>query len=163
MKYDIARLRKKLGLNQKQLSEKLGIRQSFLSAIENGKSPLPSDKESRLMEIVHSENLEEYVISDISKGSVVQNEFNAINETNMFKELLNYFHSQAHKEKDEHHELLHVQLNSYQERNDRLTEKNEALQLKIEGLNDKIEKLRDELLQVRSENLRLKEQLLSLK
>lgn len=166
-RYDIARLRKELGLSQKELAEKLGIRQSFLSSIETGKSPLPANKRPLLMSLCHPHHLDDYIIGAPTPHTGAHGQahpsFIDGNETNMFKELLNYFHEQAHHEKDEHHEQLHMQLNSYQERNDRLTEKNEALQEKIEILNDRIEQLRQELLEVKSENLNLKEQLLNLK
>ena len=44
-RFDIARLRKEKGMSQGELASQLQITQSFLSAIENGKSPLPIEKE----------------------------------------------------------------------------------------------------------------------
>lgn len=166
VKYNIARLRKSLGLNQKELAAKLEIKQSFLSAIENGKSPLPADKERKLANLFPGVNLSDFLerndADSASEGAHSTHRKPVMpSESGMIKELLTYFHSQAHKEKDEHHELLHMQMNSFQERNDRLTEKNEKLQEKNEALAARIDEMRDELLAVRSENLRLKELLMA--
>lgn len=164
MKFDIYRLRKKLNLSQKELADKLGIRQSFLSAIETGKSPLPPDKRRRLSELCAPESIEEYIID--KKGTANSTDHNTtradiVSETNMFKELLNYFHNQAHRNQDEHHEMMHHQMDNLQERNEKLLHKNDMLQEKVERLNTVIDELRENLHAVRTENLKLKEKLIS--
>ena len=162
MRFDIARLRKKLNLNQKELAQKLGIRQSFLSAIETGKSPLPVDKRRILAQLCEPERLEAYIVpDDVPESSVANGNLNLVSETNMLKELLNYFHTQAHRDQDRHHENMHIQLDGYQKRNDVLQAKNDELSAKVGHLNEIIEQLRTELHSTKMENLRLKEILLS--
>lgn len=165
MKLDISGLRKKLHLSQKELADRLGIRQSFLSAIETGKSPLPADKLRRLAEICAPEPIDNYFIVPAAEKdphtAIHQHAGEGVNETSMLKDLLNYFHTQAHRDQDEHHEMMHAQINTYQERNDKLQQRNDLLQEKVEQLNNTIEELRTELHNVRTDNLRLKEILLN--
>ena len=163
MKYDVKAIRKHLRLSQKEMSEKLGIRQSFLSAIETGKSPLPADKAQMLRMMLPDNDIDNFTLqSDTATATPHQTVTILENgETNMFKELLNYFHNQAHREQDEHHINMHRQLDTMQERIDRLTEKNDALVTKNEQLAAKVESLREELHISKTENLRLKELLLS--
>lgn len=162
MRFDLARLRKKLNLSQKELAEKLGIRQSFLSAIETGKSPLPADKRLMLAKLSEPESLEDYIIENSAESTHGHNQqnFGAMSETGMLKELLNYFHTQAHRDQDKHHENMHLQLDSFQHRNDRLQKKNDELTDKIQNLSDLVEQLRTELHSTRTENLHLKELLI---
>lgn len=162
MRFDLARLRRKLQLNQKELAEKLGIKQSFLSAIETGKSPLPMEKRLLLAKLCEPETLDAYIIPDDNREqSLPVHGDSFVTETNMLKELLNYFHTQAHRDQDKHHENMHLQIDSYQQRNDRLQERNDELTEKLASLNELVEKLREELHATRMENLQLKEILLS--
>lgn len=167
VKYDIRSIRKHLDLSQKEMAAELGIRQSFLSAIENGKSPLPKDKAEIIKGMVKPAKISDFLIeTDKNDGKNtgrrgVATPLENSGETDMFKELLNYFHTQAHREQDEHHVNMHKQFDAMQERADRLVEKNDALVSKCELLSAKIESLREELHSAKSENLRLKELLLS--
>lgn len=52
---DLLRLRKRIGMSQRELTEQLHVRPSFLSAIENGRSRLPEEKMEKLKEIAGDE------------------------------------------------------------------------------------------------------------
>lgn len=160
--YDIAGIRKALSLTQKELAEKLGIRQSFLSTVESGKNRLVADKLDRLKELCRDLDIEKFRVDNSmnSTGNNVAAGGIERPEGNMITELLNYFHSQAHKQQNDEHDQLHSQMHVYQDRLDRVIEKNEALQEKIELLTTRIESLREEIFNVKEENLRLKELLL---
>lgn len=164
MRYDVAKLRKELGLNQKELAAAIGIKQSFLSTIENGKSNMPADKLERLALLCQPRSLDDYIMEPADSSSAAdhhQHSHTSQVETLALRDLLNYFHSQAHKEQDEHHAMMHRQLHSLQERNDRLTEKNDHLQQKIEDSQSKLEEVRSELQRAQTEILRLKTLLLN--
>lgn len=103
---DIAQLRKSLGISQNELAQKLQINQSFLSAIENGRSPLPQEKENRLVEIFPDIDLSAFVIDserDASKN------VDDLSESEMINMFLQRFHSQAHRHDDNKHHLEHHQ------------------------------------------------------
>ena len=164
VRYDISRLRKKLGLNQKEMAERLGFRQSFLSSVENGKSPFPADRLALLEKMCEPESLKSYIIEETPAPSAGASVFPpGSKEMNMLSEVLNYFHSQAHREQDGHHEQMHKDMEALQQRNDRLAEKNEALQEKIDILNATIERLREELHQAKGETLELKARILKIR
>ena len=48
---DLQRIRKDFNVTQKALADMLNINQSFLSNIENGRSPLPYDKRQKILEV----------------------------------------------------------------------------------------------------------------
>lgn len=153
-KIDIARLRKDHGMSQCLLAEQLQIKQSFLSAIENGKSSLPSNKRQRLTEIFPEVDLSLYYVES---ESIPENDSMpdvARNEASMLTQLLNYFHAQAHKESDKEHVAMHARVDALQQRNDSLVERNEILQ-------EKLDMLRVEIDALKTENFRLKEILLN--
>ena len=160
-KIDIAKFRKSRSLSQKELAEKLGVKQSFLSAIETGKSPLPSDKMHKLQDIYPDVDFNDYRPDTVNSGNIDNGTFRTDEpgsggETKMLSELLNYFHSQAHKEQDKLNSTLTSQIDSLQAKNDKLLEKNDKLQEKCDNLLEKIELLREELFEVKSENIKLK-------
>lgn len=163
MKYDLTLLRKKLNLRQKDLASMLNIKQSFLSAIENGKSRLPEEKEAMLLSLFDNSVLEEVIVETHSNrgvSQVAQPDMQDTMGTAMIKELLNYFHTQAHRDQDAHHEQMHLQIDEFQERNNQLMKKNDELHDKIDRLSEKIEALNRELYSTRDENLRLKKLLI---
>ena len=59
---DLQRIRKEFGVTQKALADILNINQSFLSNIENGRSPLPPDKREKILETFNITHPEEYTI-----------------------------------------------------------------------------------------------------
>ena len=141
-RYDIARLRKEHGMSQSELAQRIQVKQSFLSAIENGRSPLPADKEQRILELFGLTSLQAYVKPDAPAPEPA--------EGSQFVQLLNEFHTQAHRSSDD---TPADRLTLLEERNYRLTTRNDAL-------NDKIDELRDENERLRHENARLKDLLL---
>lgn len=151
---DIARLRKDHGMSQRVLAEKLQIKQSFLSAIETGKSPLPTNKRLRLAEIFSDVDFCNYYIDgELTPEMDVMPDM-ARNEAGVLTQLLNYFHTQAHKESDKEHLAMHARVDALQQRNDSLVERNEILQ-------EKLDMLRVEIDALKTENFHLKEILLN--
>lgn len=154
---DITRLRKNRGMSQNELSRRLNMTQSFLSAIENGKSPLPPEKESMLLEIFEIPNFDEYLIeTGESSGNKKMDE---LTDSDLFNQLLHRFHRQAHsKEVSHHHHQSHhdriSQLEEYLEslmqRNDKLMQRNEVLAEDNDRLRDEIENLRNEIYRLKS-------------
>ena len=59
---DLQRIRKDFNVTQKALADMLNINQSFLSNIENGRSPLPYDKRQKILEVFNITRPEEYTI-----------------------------------------------------------------------------------------------------
>lgn len=151
---DIARLRKDHGMSQRILAEHLQIKQSFLSAIENGKSPLPTNKRQRLAEIFGDVDLHDYYVDTDTQPDIEQVPDVARNEASMLTQLLNYFHTQAHKESDKEHVAMHARVDTMQQRIDSLVERNEVLQ-------EKLDMLRVEIDTLKTENFRLKEIILT--
>lgn len=85
---DIARLRKDNGMSQNDLAQKLQITQSFLSAIENGKSPLPPEKEARIAEIFGLGSLDDYLIDSRQPEALTKN-LEEMSDSEIFGQLLN--------------------------------------------------------------------------
>lgn len=161
---DIARLRKDNGMSQGELASQLQITQSFLSAIENGKSPLPLEKESKLCEIFGLSNLNDY-----SRGKNEHKDERKVNDmtdSDLFNQLLNRFHKQAHSLEDEtHHHSHHMKIDDLQskldkmfERNDKLMERNEKLSEDNDRLRKELDARRNEIENLRQEIYRLKSQ-----
>lgn len=164
-RFDISRLRKEKGMSQRELANLLQITQSFLSAIENGKSPLPVEKEEKLCEIFKLYNLEEYVIP--KRDTETKREIDELTDTDLFNQLLNRFHRQAHSMEDDHHhhshheeiEALKMKINdlfarndvlfkatqSLMQRNDRLSADNDKLRKEIDNYRGEIDHLRKEI------------------
>ena len=63
---DLSKLRKRAGMSQRELASLLQVRPSFLSAIENGRSRLPEEKQEKIKEIFALDSLEEYMIDDLA-------------------------------------------------------------------------------------------------
>lgn len=134
---DIARLRKDLNMNQNELAQKLQINQSFLSAIENGRSNLPVEKEERLRELFPSVDLGAYCIDERTAYAAVDD----ASEAELIRQFLTRFHKQAHGSDEathhhhEHHERinrLEEQLSTLIESNHRLLERNDELSKRYE-------------------------------
>lgn len=154
---DITRLRKNRGMSQNELSRRLNMTQSFLSAIENGKSPLPPEKEPMLLEIFEIPDFNEYMIeTGESSGNKKMDE---LTDSDLFNQLLHRFHRQAHsKEVSHHHHQSHHErisqledtLESLMQRNDRLMQRNEALAELNDNLREELDKLRNEIYRLKS-------------
>lgn len=164
--FDISRLRKENGMSQNELARHLQMTQSFLSAIENGKSPLPIEKEDKLCEIFGLKNLSEYVVD--KKNESEERRINDMTDSDLFNQLLSRFHRQAHSsEGDHHHHDHHEQIealeekvetlfrrnDSLMERNDRLATDNDRLRRENDDLRNQIESLRKEAYLLKSELL----------
>ena len=161
-RFDISRLRKAKGMSQRELAQELQINQSFLSAIENGKSPLPIEKEERLCEIFDIENLSDFKVK--RKENAVAENLNDLTDSDLFNQLLNRFHRQAHSAEDhlhheEHHQhtkQLEEKLESLFERNERLMERNDRLSSENDRLREEIDNYRREIEKLRTEIYNLK-------
>ncbi|MDE6443749.1 MAG: helix-turn-helix domain-containing protein [Muribaculaceae bacterium] len=141
---DIARLRKRAGMSQRELAEELQVRPSFLSAIENGKSRMPEEKMERLKEIFELDSLEEFMIEDqLSSGATPHTHLG--DQGDYLTQLLNHFHDLAHQRdrNNANFEELYSRIDFLGKRNDRLSER--------------VDNLREEVDRLREENLRLKE------
>lgn len=156
---DLARLRKDLGLSQSELASRLDVRQSFLSAIENGRSPLPADKRARLRELFPETDLSRYARhghDHAAPAAETPIPAEMAFDGNVITQLFNHFHAQLHRESDGAQQALLECVKSLERRNDSLTERNDRLAAYIETLRAEIDALR-------AENYRLKEQLLGQK
>ena len=166
-RFDIARLRKENGLSQGELAGLLQMTQSFLSAIENGKSPLPIEKEERLCEIFNLKNLSHYAIS--KRDDFEKRELKEMTDSDLFNQLLNRFHKQAHSsEEHHHHNSHHERIDELQsridillERNDKLMQRNDRLSADNDNLRREIDGYRDIIENLRTENYDLKLQRLT--
>lgn len=63
-RYDFTKLRKDLKITQKELADKLGLSQGFLSSVENGRNPFPDERVDDLQSAFPDVNLEEYEIAE---------------------------------------------------------------------------------------------------
>ncbi len=148
MKIDLAKLRKRAGISQRELADRLQVRPSFLSAIENGRSRLPEEKLDKIKEIFELESLEDYRIEE-SEERAVPPHTHSNDQSDSIAKLLNHFHDLAHQQSSvhsEHEEELIERIDYLTRRNDRLS--------------DRLDDLRDEVDKLRVENLRLKELLI---
>lgn len=149
---DLTRLRKKHGMNQGELARELQVTQSFLSAIENGKSPLPPEKESRLLEIFGLDNLDDYIIDDPVSPDVSR-KMSDMTDSDLFNQLLQRFHQQAHsKEGHHHHHDHHERIDSLQIQVEKLFERNENLMARNDRLAESCDNLRSDNDRLRKEN-----------
>ena len=159
---DISKIRKEHGMNQQQLAERLQINQSFLSAIERGKSPLPADKELRIKEIFGLADFSPYMIGEDSDGRATST-VDQLDEERIAR-MIGILHAQAHKELDREEAMVHVRgldvSGDLRARNELLETRNMQLTERNETLNQKITDLLEEVESLRQENFRLREQLL---
>ena len=161
-RFDISRLRKENGMSQGELANLLQMTQSFLSAIENGKSPLPIDKEERLCEIFNIKNLSDYIIR--KKENEEERRLNDMTDSDLFNQLLNRFHKQAHSTEEAHHHHDHHSLiENLQNKVDLLMERNERLMQRNDKLNCDNDRLRAEIDNYRLEIDRLREEIFRFK
>lgn len=165
-RFDISRLRKENGMSQSELANLLQITQSFLSAIENGKSPLPIEKEDRLREIFRITDLSPYIMD--KSGEADSKKLAEMTDSDLFNQLLSRFHRQAHSEESEHHHHDHHQkIDELQNKMESLVTRNDALMIRNDKLSEDNDRLRaeidgyrKELENLRKENYELKVQLL---
>lgn len=161
-RYDISRLRKENGMSQSELANILQMTQSFLSAIENGKSPLPIEKEEKLCEVFGLQHLNDYVIDKKSDND--EKKVTEMTDSDLFNQLLSRFHKQAHSEESEHHHHDHHQrIDELQQKVDSLFNRNEALMIRNDSLSADNDRLRSEIDAYRREIDRLREENFSLK
>ena len=160
-RYDISRIRKEHGMSQSELAQRLQITQSFLSAIENGRSPLPIEKEEKLREVFSSYDLSSYIQDKTDDEKRVVD----MTDSDLFNQLLNRFHRQAHSAEGEHHhhdhhekieilenrvEALFKRNDALMERNDRLAEANDLLRQENDKLRSEIDRLRAQIFNLKS-------------
>lgn len=145
-KIDLVKLRKSTGMSQKELASRLSVRQSFLSAIENGRSRLPAEKMSMIKEIFDIEDFTPYLIDSDEEDQSVPPHSHVGDENDSIAAILRHIHAQAHKDERNRH-------GSGKELQDRL----EYLTHRNDRLSDRLDDLRDEVDRLREENYRLKE------
>lgn len=161
-RYDIARLRKENGMSQSELATLLQMNQSFLSAIENGKSPLPVEKVERLCEIFGLNKLDAYIVE--SRGAGAEGNLSEMTDSDLFNQLLNRFHRQAHSvDTEHHHHDHHEKIKELERRIDLLFERNDALMARNDALCDVNDRLRAEIDTHRAEIDRLRKENYELK
>lgn len=161
-KYDISRLRKENGMSQSELANLLQMTQSFLSAIENGKSPLPVEKEERLCEIFGLHDLNDYILD--KRGETTESKLNEMTDSDLFNQLLSRFHRQAHNNESEHHHHSHHQMiDDLQQKLDRMFARNDSLMQRNETLSHDNDKLRTEIDSYRKEIDKLREEIFHLR
>lgn len=165
-RFDISRLRKENGMSQSELANLLQMTQSFLSAIENGKSPLPIEKEEKLCEIFGLPHLNDYILD--KKNVTDERKVTDMTDSDLFNQLLSRFHKQAHSEESEHHHQDHHQeINSLQQKLDTMFSRNDALMMRNDNLTAENDRLRAEIdsyrlliEKLREENFELKSRIL---
>lgn len=156
-RYDISRLRKENGMSQNELANILQMTQSFLSAIENGKSPLPIEKEEKLCEVFGIHDLNDYVID--KKTDEGERKLTELTDSDLFNQLLSRFHKQAHSAESEHHHHDHHQkIDDLQKRLDLLFDRNDALMIRNDNLSADNDRLRSEIDFYRSELEKLRQE-----
>lgn len=161
-RYDISRLRKEKGMSQSELANHLQITQSFLSAIENGKSPLPIEKEEKLCEAFGLTTLHDYIVD--RKIEQEEKKLTEMTDSDLFNQLLSRFHKQAHRAEDEHHHHNHHQhIEELQQKLDILFNRNEALLIRNDKLSADNDRLRSEIDEYRREIDRLRAEIYSLR
>ena len=156
-RFDISRLRKENGMSQNELANLLQMTQSFLSAIENGKSPLPVEKEEKLCEIFGIEDLNGYAID--SRNPEGDRKLTEMTDSDLFNQLLSRFHKQAHSEESEqHHHDHHKKIDELEQRIDTLIKRIDNLMIRNDSLNADNDRLRAEIDKYRSEIDKLREE-----
>lgn len=145
---NLLKLRRVVGISQRELAERLAVQPSFLSAIENGKSRFPDDKIERLKEIVDSDDLSPFFYYDdpAENPSAVPPHTHVHADGDPITELLKHIHAQAHKDDAAHHDRI----SELQDRNDYLAGRNDRLSERLDQLRERVDELQ-------AENFRLKE------
>lgn len=145
---NLVKLRKRAGMSQRELAERLQVRPSFLSAIENGRSRLPEEKMQKIKEIFELDNFDDFIIDEDEEAApVIPPHTHPHSEpVDTIAQLLNQFHELAHKNNA-------APDSDASERIDYLSKRNDRLSQRVDELRDKVDELREE-------NLRLKELLL---
>ncbi|MDE6294978.1 MAG: helix-turn-helix domain-containing protein [Muribaculaceae bacterium] len=156
---DLAALRKAHNINQIELAKRLDMKQSFISAIENGKSPLPSVKLALLRELFGEEEVDKFMVEAEDKSLRLNIE--NLSESDMMAQLLRMFHSHEHKEESHNHEMHHRKIDELQERISRLLERNDRLADKCMTLRERLDHMTAQNIEAQNEIFRLKELLLS--
>lgn len=149
-------------MSQSELANLLQMTQSFLSAIENGKSPLPIEKEEKLCEIFGISDLNSYMSDRRSEGD--SKKLGEMTDSDLFNQLLSRFHKQAHSEESEHHHHDHHQkIEELQQKLDSLFTRNDALMLRNDNLSEDNDRLRAEIDGYRAEIDKLRSEIFTLK
>lgn len=153
---DIVRLRKEKGMSQVELSRKLGLTQSYLSTIENGKYQLSAEKKNLLKQVMGLDNLDDYYIASVVERD--KRDEDIVNEGDLLGQLLKKLHEHAHKENPDsnhhhdHHqriEYLEKELGEMLDRNEALFQRNERLESKLEAKDAELEECRNEIYHLR--------------
>lgn len=152
-RYNLVKLRKSQKMNQRELAQKLNITQSFLSAIENGKSPLPLEKEARLADIFPDCTLSDFIIEEPVAEERSPKDVAMFSESDLLNQLLSRFHEHAHRHDDDalstsaasRVEALENRIDKLLDRNEHLLEHNEALNRMVEDLRREVDRLRSML------------------
>ncbi|MDE6704022.1 MAG: helix-turn-helix transcriptional regulator [Muribaculaceae bacterium] len=139
-RFDIAKLRKAAGISQRELAERLGIRPSFLSAIENGRSRLPEAQLEKIKQIFKINDLTEFIISETAEVSnVIPPHTHFGEEGNAIALFLQHIHNQAHQEAGNS-----GRESVLEQRIDYLSERNDKLSARVDELRDKLDAVTDE-------------------
>lgn len=78
-------------MSQVELSRKLGLTQSYLSTIENGKYQLSAEKENLLKQVMGLDNLDDYYIASVVERD--KRDEDIVNEGDLLGQLLKNFMS----------------------------------------------------------------------
>lgn len=139
---------------QQQLAERLGVNQSFISAIEKGKSPFPPNKMETLYEIFGEETVRRHMREDCVGDTGSHHA--SISESEVMTQLLRLFHNQEHSSEEHTHIAHHKKIDEMQasidrllQRNDTLSERNLELQRHVDSLTSTAIKLRGEIARLR--------------
>lgn len=143
---DLAKIRSDHSVSQKDLAEKLGVKQSFLSNIERGRSPLPPEKLDKIIEIFDIENIDIYYIEDIGSSNMSKsqsdNTNSIINDSAIFEKFVGVMEKMTEAKYANETEAL-SRIERLQDRND--------------FLNSQVDELRKDLTRLLHENFALKE------
>lgn len=147
---DLVRLRKSAGMSQRELAERLKVRQSFLSAIENGRSRLPEEKLDKIKRIFNLDNLDSYMTKEAETDITVPPHSHPVSEGDAIAGLLKHIHDEAHRMSGTGETQTLSRISELEERNDFLSRRNDQL-------SDRLDKLREQIDSLREENFKLKE------
>ena len=157
---DILRIRKEKKVTQKALADMLNINQSFLSNIENGRSPLPHDKMIKIIETLGITNPDEYMkevadtnnVKNVQRTILGSNTFTNMSTTQSSAEISDLIEGlrnqiiEQNKLIDYMKEKLDKSDNriaKLEERNDELNQKNGLIFHELKQANEEIWKLRN--------------------
>lgn len=153
MKNSVIRdLRKKYSMTQRELASRLEMRQSFLSAIESGRSKMPVKK----MELLRSlfpevDSPDEQVVDEsVKEVAAVDGGVAGVGDANEISRLLTHFHERAHRDGAFGESHLMKRIETLESRNDKLAERNDVLSAQNDSLRAEIDSLRSEIFSLRS-------------